>query len=139
MSPILQYDGGKSASESLCTYDNGSSEGTESFSSRSKAEWREVGTTVTVGSCMPIILCTLLTYADLVGEQNRRTLQSGEGEPSGKVGETADTLASFKPDVVKRCGFPASGNITINIVTMVIVYRLISLHPSVKVRLNSEL
>lgn len=64
---------------------NGSSEETESFSS-SKAERREVGTTVTVGSCMPIILCTLITYADLVGEQNWWTLQSGEGEPSDKVG-----------------------------------------------------
>lgn len=120
---------------------NGSSEETESFSSRSKAERREAGTTVTVGSCMPIILCALLTYADLVGEQNWRTLQSGEGEPSDKVGETANTLASFKPDVVKRCGLPASGNITINNLTMVIVYReiLIWLHPSVEVRLNSEL
>lgn len=120
---------------------NGSSEKTESFSSRSKAERREVGTTVTVGSCMPIILCTLLTYADLVGEQNWRMPQSGEGEPSDKVGEAADALASFKPDVVKRCGFPAPGNITISTLTMVTVYReiVISLDPLVEVRLNSEL
>lgn len=50
-------------------------------------------------------------------------------------------MAGFKPDVVKRCGFPASGNITTSNLTMVTVYReiLISLHPSVEVRLNSDL
>lgn len=33
-----------------------------------KAEWRKVGTTVPVGPCVPVILCAVLTYSDLVAE-----------------------------------------------------------------------
>lgn len=32
------------------------------------AKWREVETTTTKGTCVPIILCRLLTYIDLVVE-----------------------------------------------------------------------
>lgn len=37
-----------------------------SFISCVKAEWREVGTTVTVAPCDPIILCAPLPYTNLV-------------------------------------------------------------------------
>lgn len=38
------------------------------FLSPNKGERREVGTTVTIIPCVPVILCALLAYTDLVAE-----------------------------------------------------------------------
>lgn len=66
----------------------------------SKAERREAGTTVTMGPCVPIILCTLLTYTDLVVEEKCRKLQ-GARENRVTVCETVCAAASSKSDVLK--------------------------------------
>lgn len=42
---------------------------------RSKSERREVGATDPIGPCLPIILCTTLSYSDLAAERKWRTIQ----------------------------------------------------------------
>lgn len=73
----------------------------ESFSTSVKAKWREVGTTFTIGPCLPIILCVLLPYTDLV-EWKYWTAQVAKGVSS----KTADVPANFKSDGWKHFGFP---------------------------------
>lgn len=68
----------------------------------SKTERREVGTTVNTGPCVLLILCALLACADLVIDQEMLDAASVEGEPNGKVCETADALKW------KDSGFPVS-------------------------------
>lgn len=72
----------------------------------SKAEWREVGSTITFGPSVPIIICTPLTSTDRVGEQKWPALQMARENWKKKVCETADAPASF--DMRKRFGFPVS-------------------------------
>lgn len=43
--------------------------------SHSPTEGREVVTTVTTGLCMPIILCTQLTYPNVAVERKQKTAQ----------------------------------------------------------------
>lgn len=73
-----------------------------------KTDQRQVGATVTSGFCLPILLGSLLTYSDLIVKEVDTA--KGEGEPSDKVSETADALASFKFDLWKHFGFPFSRN-----------------------------
>lgn len=51
------------------------------------------GTTVTISSCVPIILCAVLAYEDLLGEQS-------------------DVYKNFQPDMWKHFSFPGLRNVT---------------------------
>lgn len=55
---------------------------------------------MTMGPCVPIILCTLVTYADLVVEKKCWTLQEAR-ENRVTVCETVCAAASSKSDVWK--------------------------------------
>lgn len=88
------------------------------FCSNSKTERREVGTTVKIGSCVPIILGALLACTDLVANQ-ALDAASVEGEPNDKVCEKADASASVNLKW-KDFGFPVSKmergeNVTLNL------------------------
>lgn len=70
----------------------------------SKAEWREVGTTVASQ-------CTSLTHTDLVAERKQRTLQAARENRVAKFAKVLDAPASLKSDVQKRFSFSASRNV----------------------------
>lgn len=70
--------------------------------SGSKAEQMEVGTTVTIGPRMSIVLCAPITCTDLVVEQKWERCRIRD--PSGKVCESAEAPAW------KHFLFPVSRN-----------------------------
>lgn len=57
-----------------------------------------MGTIFTMSPCTHIIVCTPLTYKDLVEGAKVSDATGGEAEPSGKGCETADAPGSFTSD-----------------------------------------
>lgn len=74
----------------------------------SKAESREVRTTVTISPCAPISLRTPLASTDLLAERKRLNVASAEGGSSVRVCETVDAAASLKSEEWKQFGFLVS-------------------------------
>lgn len=60
-----------------------------------------MGTAVTTSPCVPIIFCVPCVGTDVAVDG----CQSGEGEPSDKVGEIVDVPASYTSEV-KAIWFP---------------------------------
>lgn len=66
---------------------------------------REVGTTITIGSRVLVILCTQLDDTNSRSRAKLAGAASGEGEPRDGVCEIADAPASFKSDPWKHFWF----------------------------------